>query len=57
MNDRRIDVLYQAVVEATEEAVVNALFTADTTVGRDGNVLHALPIDRSLDLLRHYGRL
>jgi len=57
MNDRRIDVLYQAVVEATEEAVVNALFMADTTVGRDGNVLHAVPIDRTLDLLRHYGRL
>jgi D-aminopeptidase len=57
MNDRRIDVLYQAVVEATEEAVVNALFMADTTVGRDGNVLHALPIDRTLELLRHYGRL
>lgn len=57
MNDRRIDVLYQAVVEATEEAVVNALFMADTTQGRDGNVLHALPIDQTLDLLRQYGRL
>jgi D-aminopeptidase len=57
LNDRRIDMLYQAVVEATQEAVVNALFMAHTTAGRDGNVLHALPIERTLDLLRQYGRI
>lgn len=57
MNDRRIDTVYQAVIEATEEAVVNALFMAQTTVGRDGNTLHALPIDRTLEILRRHGRL
>lgn len=57
MNDRRIDTVYQAVIEATEEAVVNALFIAQTTVGRDGNTLHALPIERTLALLRQAGRL
>jgi D-aminopeptidase len=57
MNDRRIDPLYQAVVEATEEAVVNAMFMAHTTLGRDHHVLHALPIERTLELLRRYGRL
>jgi D-aminopeptidase len=51
MND-----LFAATVEAVEEAVVNALFTATTTVGRDGHVLHALPLDRTLDLLERYGR-
>ena len=37
---------------ATEEAALDALFKAETVVGRDGHVLHALPIDRTLDLLR-----
>jgi hypothetical protein len=36
--------------------VVNALFTAETTVGRDGNVYHALPIDRTLEILARFGR-
>lgn len=57
LNDRRIDAVYQAVIEATEEAVVNALFMAHTTVGRDGNLLHALPIERTLELMQRYGRI
>jgi D-aminopeptidase len=57
MNDRRIDALYQAVIEATEESVVNALFKAHTVIGRDGNTLHALPIDKTLELLHKHGRI
>jgi D-aminopeptidase len=57
MNDRRIDALYQAVIEATEESVVNALFKAHTVVGRDGNTLHAIPIEQTLELLHKYGRI
>jgi D-aminopeptidase len=49
--------LFQATVEATEEAVVNALFAAHTTVGRGGNTLHALPVDRTLAVMRTAGRL
>jgi D-aminopeptidase len=48
--------LFAATIEAVEEAVVNALFTADTTVGRDGNVLHALPLERTLEILTRHGR-
>jgi D-aminopeptidase len=44
-------------VEATEEAVVNALLAARTTTGRDGHTLHALPVDRTLELLDEAGRL
>jgi D-aminopeptidase len=57
MNDRAIDSLYQAVIEATEEAVINSMLAAETTIGRDGNTLHALPVDRTLELLRGAGRL
>ena len=49
--------LFLATVEATEEAVVNAMFMAETTVGHDGNTLHALPLDRTLEILERHGRL
>jgi D-aminopeptidase len=49
--------LFAATVEAVEEAVLNALFQAETTTGVDGNTLHALPIDRTLELLERAGRL
>lgn len=51
-----INPLFEAVAEATEEAVLNALFMADTVVGRDNNVAHALPIDRTLNILRQHGK-
>jgi D-aminopeptidase len=49
--------LFAAAVESTEEAVVNALFAAETMVGRDGNTLFALPVQRVLELLDAAGRL
>jgi D-aminopeptidase len=49
--------IFRATVEATEEAVVNALVAAYTVTGRDGNTLHALPIDRMLGIMRAAGRL
>jgi D-aminopeptidase len=52
-----INDLFRATVEATEEAVVNAMFTATTTVGHDGNTLHAIPLDRTLEILERHGRL
>ena len=48
--------LFAATVEAVEEAVVNAMFTAETTIGRDGHVLHAVPLDRTLEILERHGR-
>ncbi|MEA2280188.1 MAG: D-aminopeptidase [Solirubrobacteraceae bacterium] len=46
------DLVFEAVAEAAEEAVLNALWAAETLRGRDGHVLHALPVDRALALLR-----
>ena len=48
--------LFLGVVEATEEAVYNSLFKATTTTGR-GRTVEALPIDRTLEILRKYGAL
>jgi D-aminopeptidase len=44
--DAYITGLYDAVVEATEEAIVNALLAAETMRGRDGNLAYALDGDR-----------
>jgi D-aminopeptidase len=49
LGDDSIGSLFQATVDATEEAVCNALFVADTVVGRDGNVAPCLPLERILD--------
>ena len=49
--------LFQATVEATEEAIVNALVAAETLTGIDGNTVHALPHDKLVEALRKYNRL
>ena len=49
--DDDIGALFAATVDATEEAVTNALFVADTVVGRDGNTAPGLPVGRVLELL------
>ena len=53
----RMSPLFLATVEATEEAVYNALTTATTVRGRDGHVQEALPVDSLRTLLREAGRL
>ncbi len=52
----RINPLFAATVQATEEAIVNALLAADTMTGADMHRVTALPVDRLLEALRKYGR-
>jgi D-aminopeptidase len=47
----RMDTLFEAVVDATEEAILNALLAAETMTGRDGNTAHALEPELLLDAL------
>jgi D-aminopeptidase len=49
--------LFEAVAEATEEAIVNALCAATTMTGAEGRVAHAIPLDRLRAVLRRYHRL
>jgi D-aminopeptidase len=55
--DTALDDVFEAVVDATEEAVLNALWAAPEIVGRGGRVAHALPHDDVLELLGTHGRL
>jgi D-aminopeptidase len=57
VSDRALDDVFEAVVDATEEAVLNALWAAPEVVGREGRVGHALPHDFVLELLESHGRL
>jgi D-aminopeptidase len=56
VGDGTIDALFEGVIEATEEAIVNALVAARTMTGRDGVTAHALPHDRLLQVMTRYGR-
>jgi D-aminopeptidase len=45
--------LFEAVIEATEEAIYNSLFRAKTTTGR-GRTIEAIPLDKTMEILRKY---
>jgi D-aminopeptidase len=47
--------LFQAVIEATEEAIYNSLLRATTITGRDSNRVEALPIEKTVEILKKYG--
>ena len=49
--------LFQATVESTEEAVINAMIAADTMTGYDGHTAYALPHDKLREVLKKYNRL
>ncbi len=49
--------LFMAVIEATEEAIINSLFAASTTRGYRGRVVEALPVSKVIPILQQYNRL
>jgi D-aminopeptidase len=56
LNNERIDPLFTAAVQATEEAIINAMIAADTMVGIDGHRAEAIPHDQSRAVMKKYGR-
>ena len=57
VHGREFDDLFAAVVDATEESVLNSMLQSPTVVGRRGNTLYGLPPDDVVRLLRDAGRL
>jgi len=55
--NERINPLFQATIDATEEAVVNAMLAAQTMTGADGIRLFGLPGDRVVTVLKKYNRM
>lgn len=57
MNTEDLGPVFAGVVEATEEAIVNALVAGETMTGRDNHVVQGLPHDKLREVLKKYGRL
>ena len=55
--NEEMDPLFAATVQATEEAIVNAMVGAETMIGVDGHKVIALPHDRLREVLKKYNRL
>ena len=53
----KMNPLFEATVQATEEAILNALISAETMTGINGNTVYALPHDRLRAILKKYNRL
>jgi D-aminopeptidase len=54
VNDFLITPLYQATIEATQEAILNALTSAGTVVGKDGNTSYGIPLDQVQRIMKKY---
>ncbi len=57
LSNSRMNPLFEATVQATEEAIVNALVAAETMLGVEGRRVIALPHGRLREVLRRYNRL
>ncbi|MCI0609593.1 MAG: P1 family peptidase, partial [Anaerolineae bacterium] len=55
LSDSVINGLFQAAVDATEEATLNSMFMSDTMTGRDGHVVPGLPIPEVIQIMNKYG--
>ena len=55
--NNNINPLFEGVVQATEEAIINALVAGRDIVGVNGRKIYGLPYDRLRDILRRYNRL
>ena len=49
--------LFMAANEATEEAILNSLFMAETMKGKRGRIVEALPLDKIIPLLKKYKKI
>jgi len=55
--DTEVNTVFEATVQATEEAIVNALVAAHTSTGADGYTMYGLPHGELQTILKRYGRL
>lgn len=55
--NERMNALFNATIQATEEAIINALFAAETTEGINGNKAFAIPKERVVQIMKQYNRI
>lgn len=49
--------LFLATIEATEEAILNSLFAAESMVGRDGHKVNSLPVEKVIGIMKKYNKI
>jgi D-aminopeptidase len=49
-----LDLFFEAVIEATEEAIINSIFVAETLTGFENTKFGAIPIDKTIEILNKY---
>ena len=57
LSNNQINPVFAATVNATEEAIINAMVAAETMTGINGNTVYALPHDRLKLVMKKYNRL
>ncbi len=57
IRNNRMTALFTAAIEATEEAIINSLFAAETVTNQRGRKVEALPIDRVIEIMKKYNRV
>jgi D-aminopeptidase len=57
LRDERLSPLFQATREVTEEAILNSLLKATTVTGLQGHTSEAIPLDRVIEICKHYGAI
>jgi D-aminopeptidase len=57
LRNDEMDMLFEAVIEATEEAIINSLFAAKTVAGRSNVRVESLPVDKTVEIMKKYNRI
>ncbi|MBL6448050.1 P1 family peptidase [Fulvivirga sp. 29W222] len=57
LSNEAMSPLFLATIEATEEAILNSLFAAETTEGRDSHTIKALPVGQVVDIMKRYNKV
>ena len=55
--NEKMNALFTAAIQATEEAIINALFAGETMEGINGNKVYGLPKERVLEIMKKFNRL
>jgi L-aminopeptidase/D-esterase-like protein len=55
--NEQMNALFDATIQATEEAIINALFAGKTITGINGNTVYGLPRERVVEILKKYNRI
>lgn len=57
LRNESLSPLFLATIEATEEAILNSLFAAETMIGRDHHKIQALPIDQVIEIMKKFNKI